>query len=116
LALFCARLIAVEGFNALALVGRASTIPMRTTTLEPSDKTDKTGEHGRVSITIDGQAHSIRRGMHELSELKKLGSVPADYALDQVIDGKFEPLPDNGKVHIRGDEVFVSHPKDSASS
>jgi hypothetical protein len=76
------------------------------------------GEHGqgRVEIAIDGKPIRTRRGMHEVSELKKLGGVPNEYAFDQVVGGTIEALPDDGKVLIRGGEVFVSHPKDSASS
>src|SRR5262245_30837973 len=87
-----------------------------TEVIEPALHEGKDSEHGTVSITIDGKSLRIRRGVHSVAELKKLGHVPAEYALDQVICGKMEPLPDDGKVHIRGCEEFVSHPKDSSSS
>jgi hypothetical protein len=91
---------------------------MNSDVIQAPEKGASNGEHGQgtVSITIDGKPVRTRRGMHEVAELKKLGSVPKEYALDQVVGGKIEPLPDDGKVLIRGGEVFVSHPKDSASS
>jgi hypothetical protein len=87
--------------------------------IQAPDKGEKDGEHGQgtVSITIDNPERPIwlRRGMHDVSELKTLGGVPQDYDLDQVIEGKLVPVTTE-KVHIRGGEVFTSHPKDSGSS
>lgn len=72
---------------------------------------------GTVTITIDGKPPiKIRRGQHEVSELKSLGGVPADYALDQVVNGVLTELNDNQKVHIRGGEVFSSHPRSGGTS
>ena len=50
------------------------------------------------------------------SLIKTLGGVPAAYDLEQVIDGKLVPLPDDSAVTLKGGEVFVSHPKDASSS
>ncbi len=80
---------------------------------EEGDNPPVTGpgdNQGRVTITIDGNDIQVRRGQHNVSELKELGNVPADYVLEQLIDGVLTALPDDGKVHIRGDEIFSSHP------
>lgn len=65
---------------------------------------------GRVTITIDGTEKSVRRGQQRVSELKELGNVPSDYVLEQLVDGVLTALPDDGMVHIRGGEIFSSHP------
>jgi hypothetical protein len=38
------------------------------------------------------------------------------FDLDEVVDGKLVPLPDDGHVVIKGEEVFLSHPKSGHSS
>ena len=48
--------------------------------------------------------------------IKELGGIPLADDLEEVVHGKLVPLPDNGKVNIKGGEKFVSHVKDSGSS
>ena len=69
-----------------------------------------------VDIMVDSRTYSIHRGHQTVAHIKEVGGVPKDYALDQIVDGKLVPLPDDGSVVIKGKEVFVSHPKDGASS
>jgi hypothetical protein len=71
---------------------------------------------GTVTITIDNKPIEVRRGQHKVAELKGKGSVNADYALSQVIDGVLTELADDQKVHIRGGEVFHSNPKSGGTS
>ena len=69
-----------------------------------------------VTITVDNNEHDIRPGRRSVARIKQLGGVhPAD-VLEQIIDGTLTELPDDGHVQIEGDEVFISHPRDSASS
>lgn len=70
----------------------------------------------QVTITVDGQQKSIHRGHQPVSEIKRVGGVPQADVLEQVLDGKLVPLDDDGGVVIKGNEVFISHPRDSASS
>lgn len=87
------------------------------TQLTEASQEAKPGEHRKtVSITIDGKDYSISKGEHRVTELKRLGGVPADYELDQVLGHKFVHLPDDGTVRVHEHERFVSHPKDSSSS
>lgn len=75
--------------------------------------------HGRdiVTVTVDGKTVQIHRGSQEVSEIKRLGGVPAADELAQIIEGQpLKPLPDDGRVVLKGGEEFVSHPKDSGSS
>ena len=75
-------------------------------------------EHGSsfVDVTIDDRQRSVRRGRQTVVDLKTVGEVPLAYDLDEFVDGKFQPLPDDGAVTIKGGEIFVSHPKDGSSS
>lgn len=75
-------------------------------------------EHGKseVTISVDGKDVSIHRGHQTVANIKSAGNVIANYDLDQLVDGKLEPLLDEGSVTIKGGEIFVSHPKDSSSS
>jgi hypothetical protein len=67
-------------------------------------------------ITVNGKKVSIHRGRQTVAQIKTAGHVPLADDLEQQIDKHLVPLADDASVTIRGDEVFVSHPKDSASS
>src|SRR5437762_10149354 len=69
-----------------------------------------------VTITINDVPKTIHRGNQKVEDLKKLGGVPLADELEQLINGKLTPLTDDGRVTVKGEEVFVSHPKDSGSS
>lgn len=83
---------------------------------------DEKGEHGKgddkrlVVFNLDGKERQIEKGKYEVSELKQMFGIPADYELDQVVDGNFEPRKDDEKVKIHGGEVFVSHVRGGGSS
>jgi hypothetical protein len=74
-------------------------------------------EHGStVTINVNSSSYPIHRGRQTVTEIKTAGHVPLADDLEQIIDGKLTPLPDNGEVTIKGGERFVSHPKDAGSS
>ncbi|MGI8835652.1 MAG: hypothetical protein ACR2H4_03325 [Pyrinomonadaceae bacterium] len=83
-----------------------------------ADKLPKPGpEPGPdVKITINGASKAVRRGRHTVVEIKKLGEVPLADELEQLVDGKLKPLPDDGAVTIKGGEVFMSHARSGGSS
>lgn len=72
--------------------------------------------NSKVNITVNDTERSIHRGRQTVVEIKTVGEVPLNHALEQIIDGKIIPLNDNGSVVIKGGEVFISHPKDGGSS
>lgn len=72
--------------------------------------------HELVAIEIDKKAVELRPGEYLVTKLKELGKVPADFELDELVHGKLVPRPDKAKIHIKGGEIFVSHPKDAGSS
>jgi hypothetical protein len=69
-----------------------------------------------VTITINNTPREIHRGRATVAEIKVLGGVPVTDELEEVVQGKLTPLPDDGAVTIKGGEVFISHPRDSGSS
>jgi hypothetical protein len=69
-----------------------------------------------VKIKINGVDYPIERGRHSVAQIKTLGHVALADELEQVIDGKLHPLPDDGSIEIKGGEVFVSHPRSGGSS
>lgn len=69
-----------------------------------------------VQITINNVVKKIHRGHHMVLEIKKLGGIPLADELEQLIDGKLTPLPDDGGIVIKGGEVFVSHVRSGGSS
>ena len=73
-------------------------------------------ENHVVKVTVDGLAKEVARGKYLVSEFKAMVGVPADYELDQVVDGEFQPLTDDATLHIKGEEVFVSHVRRGGSS
>lgn len=97
--------------------------------MNPADLEEKrgdsreAGEHGgdaeqgpNVIITVNGQSVTIHRGHRTVAEIKQAAHVPLAHDLELVSDGVLKPLPDDGALVIKGGEVFVSHPKDAASS
>jgi hypothetical protein len=79
---------------------------------EHSTQPEAQPQHGDiVTIMVDNKACSIHRGHRTVAEIKAAAGVPAAFQLDQLIDGTFTPLADDGAVTIKGDEVFMSFPK-----
>ena len=76
----------------------------------------KCNEEQFVIIYVKDIERKITRGKHTVAEIKKVGQVPIEYDLEEVIDGKLTPLDDNGTVLIKGREQFFCHPKDGSSS
>jgi hypothetical protein len=81
---------------------------------KPEEKGPETGP--LVTITVDTKAYKIHRGHQTVVDIKNITGVPLAFELEQLIDGKLTPLPDNGDVTIKGGEVFLSHPKDGGAS
>lgn len=69
-----------------------------------------------VEIILNGQPRQVHRGHTTVAELKAFGNIPLAHELEQIEAGQMLPLADNGAVTLKGGEVFVSHPRDSASS
>jgi hypothetical protein len=80
------------------------------------DKPDHPDTGPEVSITINNRTVSIHRGRQTVAQIKAVGGVNPAHELELVEDGQFRPLPDDGAVTLKGGEVFISHPRDSASS
>jgi len=69
-----------------------------------------------VQVTIDGKHTRIQAGTYPVAELKRVLGVDPSRVLDEIIGGEFKELPDNGTVHIKGGEIFVSHVRQGQSS
>lgn len=76
------------------------------------------GEPGKshVDIVVNGHEYSVRRGRHTVAEIKAIDQIQPTDELEQVVDGRLKPLPDDGFVIIHGDEKFVSHPRSGSSA
>ena len=62
-----------------------------------------------VVVTVDTQPKTVHRGSWVVAEFKREVGVDANAALDQVVEGVFQPLQDDQRITLRGGEVFVSH-------
>lgn len=69
-----------------------------------------------VVIIINDKKHRIKAGVHAVAEIKKIGGVAQADELNQLIDEKLVPLPDDGKIRIKGREEFVSQPRSGGAS
>lgn len=86
-------------------------------TKHPQKQPDQHPEPGpEVHITINGVSKLIHRGRQTVVAIKTLGGVPLADELEQLIDGKLKPLPDDGAVTIKGGESFMSHVRSGGSS
>lgn len=81
-------------------------------TAEQQTPTDDTPQHGEfATITVNNQPYTIHRGHETVTAIKEVAGVPTAYQLDELIDGTFTPLKDDGSVTIKGGEQFMSYPK-----
>ena len=69
-----------------------------------------------VQVTIDNKHKIIQAGTYTVTELKRVLGVDPSRVLDEVVCGEFKELPDNGTVHVKGGEIFVSHVRQGQSS
>lgn len=69
-----------------------------------------------VTVTINDRPVEVRPGRRSVAGLKRAGGVAQADVLEQVVDGRLVELADGDHVDVEGGEVFVSHPRDSASS
>jgi hypothetical protein len=69
-----------------------------------------------VRIKINDKTYEVPPGPTLVSKLKEIAGVPAADELEQVVDGKLEPLPDNGTVDVKDGDRFISHPRTGSSS
>ncbi|MFL5241562.1 MAG: hypothetical protein ACJ8FY_05595 [Gemmataceae bacterium] len=70
----------------------------------------------RVKVPFNNKEVFLHIGELTVETLKKLAGIPLTEDLDQLIGSKIVALPDDGKVHITGCEIFLHHPKDGGSS
>lgn len=71
---------------------------------------------GRVKVPFNNKEVFVHTGHLSVETLKRLAGIPLTDDLDQLVGSKIVPLPDNGKVHVTGCEIFLYHPKDGGSS
>src|SRR5437764_1103145 len=74
---------------------------------QQEDKPPRPEPGPEVHITVNGVSRSIHRGRRTVVEIKTAGQVPLAEEIEQVIEGKLTPLPDDGSVVIKGGEVFM---------
>lgn len=65
-------------------------------------------EPNQVTVILNRDPVTIRRGEYTGAELKAALGVPVDHELDLVVNGEFKPIANGDKYYVRGGEVFVS--------
>ncbi|HEX3151480.1 MAG TPA: hypothetical protein VHR66_25605 [Gemmataceae bacterium] len=70
----------------------------------------------RVKVPFNNKEVFVHLGELSVATLKTLAGIPLTEDLDQLVGSKIVALPDDGKVHITGCEIFLHHPKDGGSS
>jgi len=86
------------------------------TTVESSPPGEHPETGPEVTITVNGVPRQIHRGSYTVAKLKEKLGIDASEELDQVVDGQFKPLADDGHIVIKGHEIFVSHKRGGGSS
>jgi len=69
-----------------------------------------------VSIKIKDDNYEIHRGSQSVKAIKLLGGVPIGYTLVLLDGDDVKPLPNDGKVTIKGGEVFDCVPPNGSNS
>jgi hypothetical protein len=70
----------------------------------------------RVKVPFNNKEVFVHTGHLSVETLKRLAGAPLTDDLDQLVGSKIVPLPDDGKIHVTGCEIFLHHPKDGGSS
>ena len=75
-------------------------------------------EHNhKIAVTIDRERREISPGKYTGGRLEQALGVPADYELDQVLNGEFIQITDEAEIILeKGGEHFVSHVRRGGSS
>lgn len=69
-----------------------------------------------VAVTINGRGSKIRPGRTLAREIKKFAGIPAADVLAEITDGKVRELADDCFADVQDCDVFVSFPRECASS
>ncbi len=69
-----------------------------------------------VDIFVDNKKVVLHPGDYDVATVKKLAGVALADDLDQLIECKLVPIPDDAEVQICGQEIFIAHVKDGGSS
>lgn len=72
--------------------------------------------HDEVLVHINKVDKRVLKGTYTVVQIKDWGGVPQADELEQLIQGKLVPLPDDGSVQIDHEEKFISNPKGGGSS
>lgn len=89
--------------------------------VKPSDKfivipPREEHEEREVTVRIDDRDVTLPKGDYRVSALKQALGVSADYELEHIKGGIFEPLADDTTFVLRHHEKFVSHVRTGTSS
>ncbi len=77
---------------------------------------DEKGKASKVEVTVDSKDRKVRPGDYTVSDFKAEVKVDAAKELEQLINGKYEPLDDSAMITIQGGETFLSHVRRGGSS
>lgn len=69
-----------------------------------------------ITIKINNTAYEVHERVMSVKELKKLAGIPLADVLVKIVNNEMQQLDDNGTVELHCGDVFVSHPRDNASS
>lgn len=69
-----------------------------------------------ITIKINNTDYEVHEHVMSVKELKKLAGIPLADVLVKVVNNEMKQLDDNGTVELHCGDVFVSHPRDNASS
>ncbi len=70
----------------------------------------------RVKVPFNNREAYLHKAELSVETIKRLAGIALTDDLEQLVGSKIVPLPDDGKVHITGCEIFLYHPKDGGSS
>ncbi len=69
-----------------------------------------------VHIHINHHKFEIPQGPLAIKSMKDWAEISAADEVEQVVNGELKPLADDAVVQIRGEERFISHPRDCGAS
>jgi hypothetical protein len=75
------------------------------------------GDHCRtVEIHVNNHPVFLQPGRYDVPTLKRVAGVPQAEELEELVDCKLKPVPDDATIPIQGCEVFISHVREGGAS
>ena len=114
--LYVANMTAMAAFDSGTRCRQTRRSSEMETTFETTDGCRESDAHATVTFHANNQPVYAHRGDYPVATVKTLAGIPQADDLDELLECKLRPIPDDATIHIKGGEIFISHVKGGGSA